>query len=409
LTDLPRLAEMQQSPIVAMAALARLPNTAILELINQMFAGPIDANLFMSQFQLFSIFGNRDFALEMQAKALEISSIYRIEGCSKPAIRLLALMCVGDPTDNTPLDYLIEDADIRLDLLYIVPGHPLPASIPDHDVAIVAPGASAGSTLEIIDRLIANWPRPVLNPPGQILLCSRERLYQNLQSIPGLAIPPTLRAGRQDLAKIATLELPVEKLTGEHGYPITVRPVDSQSGRNLARIENAAQLATYLEASSAQDFFVSLYIDYRSADGHYRKARIALIDDQPFICHLAIGDSWIVHYNSAGMMDSAFKRAEEELFMQQFDAGFAVRHGDALRAIAQRLKLDYVVLDCAETSAGELLLFEADNRGWVHATDPVDIFPYKQAAMKKVFAAFRAMLLQAMNTSLIKTSDRTKQ
>jgi len=32
----------------------------------------------------------------------------------------------------------------------------------------------------------------------------------------------------------------------------------------------------------------------------------------------------------------------------------------------------------------------------VHAIDPVDVFPYKQPQMRKVFAAFRAMLANAM-------------
>lgn len=396
-----KLGEMHLKPIIAMAALARLPNTAIPELIDQVFAGPIDANLFMSQFQLFSVFGNKDFALEMQAKALEMSNIYRIEGPDKPAIRLLALMGEGDPTDNTPLDYLIEGSDIRLDLLYILPGQPLPALIPDHDVAIIAPGDSCRPTLEMMDRLTASWPRPVLNLPKHILKCARDHIYLSLKSVTGLVIPPTLRAKRQNLVRVASLELPVDSLFGEHGgsYPITARPRDSQGGKGLGKIENAAALAAYLDGSDGEEFFISCYIDYQSCDGHYRKARIALIDGHPFICHLAIGDDWIVHYNSAGMMDSMPKREEEECFMRDFDTGFARRHARALHSIAQRLKLDYVVIDCAEIASGELLIFEADNRGWVHATDPVDIFQYKQAPMQKVFAAFRAMLLKAMNAA----------
>jgi hypothetical protein len=95
------------------------------------------------------------------------------------------------------------------------------------------------------------------------------------------------------------------------------------------------------------------------------------------------------------MSASAGKREEEERLMRDFDTGFAVRHREALRSIADQLALDYVVLDCAETQDGKLLVFEADNRGWVHATDPLEIFPYKQPAMHKVFAAFRAMLANA--------------
>jgi hypothetical protein len=33
----------------------------------------------------------------------------------------------------------------------------------------------------------------------------------------------------------------------------------------------------------------------------------------------------------------------------------------------------------------------------VHAMDPVDIFPYKQPQMRKVFGAFRRMLIDTAN------------
>ncbi len=78
--------------------------------------------------------------------------------------------------------------------------------------------------------------------------------------------------------------------------------------------------------------------------------------------------------------------------MRAFERGFAFRHAAALHAIAAALGLDYVVIDCAEARDGSLLLFEADNRGWIHASDPVGLFPYKPAIMRKAFDAFEAML-----------------
>ena len=394
---IPALAEIDLHPVIAMATLERMRRIEVPELIARMLARPDAANLLMNQFHLFTIAGNQNFALEMLGKALELGMVYRVEGNKEPAIRLLALMGPGDMADNTPLDYLIEDSDIRLDLLYVVPGKPLPHTIPDHDVAIIALGESGRNrpALEMMDRLIARWPRPVLNQPRSILLCSRDGVYQRLDSIPGLLIPPTLRASRQALERVARPGSPAGELPGMGSYPITVRPLDTQAGEGLDKIENAAELAAYLDAASSQEFFVSFYIDYRSADRLYRKLRIALIDGLPYICHLAIGEHWIVHYKSSDMTASADKRAEEDSFMRDFDTCFALRHREALRLIAGRLALDYVVIDCAETPDGKLLLFEADNRGWVHATDPIDVFPYKQAPMRKVFAAFRAMLFKA--------------
>jgi hypothetical protein len=85
--------------------------------------------------------------------------------------------------------------------------------------------------------------------------------------------------------------------------------------------------------------------------------------------------------------------------MESFDQDFAVRHHAAFGTIANRLGLDYVILDCGEKRDGRLLLFEADIGGWIHATDPVDIFPYKQKVMQKAFGAFRTMLVnRSVNT-----------
>ena len=379
------LTEITLRPIVAMPALVRMNAAGIAALLEKMFSGPADATLFMNQFQIFSVLGNRDFALAMQAKALELATLYRIAGSKTPSIKLLALMAAGDSSDNAPLEYLIEESDIQLDLLYILPGHPLPGFIPEHDVAIVAAGASAknGAVLEAMDKLCENWPRPVLNPVCSIMRCSRDVLCQLLNAIPNLVIPPTQRCTRGELEK------------GLTAYPATIRPLDSQAGRGLSRIDNEHELAAYLDSAKAEEFHVSRFIDYQSRDGLYRKLRIALIDRQPYLCHLAIHDDWIVHYGSSGMMEGAGKRCEEAGSFERFDSDFLPRHRNALNLIAERLQLDHVVIDCAETQRGELLIFEADNRGWVHATDPIDLFPYKQAPMQRVFSAFRAMLFKA--------------
>jgi hypothetical protein len=402
MTDpLPVLTEIELQPIVSMATLARKPRSQIQVMIAQMLATTSDANLFMGLSQLLTIVGNLAFASEMQTKAFDRSLLYRVGGARDPCIKLLALMGPGDMLDNTPLDYLIENSDIRLDLLYIVPSKPLPATIPEHDVAIVALCESDKNrqVMRMMDGLVKHWPRPVLNLPEHIQLCTRDRVYQQLVAIPKLVMPPTIETNRLQLERVAALEVPVTALFEDACYPITVRPCNTHRGEGLSRVENAAELAAYLGATPGHEFHVSQYVDYRSADGLYRKARIALIDGLPYTCHLAISEHWIVHYASANMDKSSAKRAEEADFMNGFETGFALRHHDALLAIGKRLRLDYVVIDCAETTAGELLIFEIDNRGWVHALDPVDLFSYKQAPMDKLFAAFRRMLLKAKNSN----------
>ena len=83
--------------------------------------------------------------------------------------------------------------------------------------------------------------------------------------------------------------------------------------------------------------------------------------------------------------------------MRDFDTDFGARHHEALREIARRCGLDYLVMDCAETQDGELLIFEVGNAMIVHAMDPESLFPYKVVQMKKLFAAFQAMLRRRAN------------
>jgi hypothetical protein len=107
---------------------------------------------------------------------------------------------------------------------------------------------------------------------------------------------------------------------------------------------------------------------------------------------MAIADRWDIWYLNAGMPQSASKRLEEETFMRTFDVGFARRHAVALSGVAERIGLDYFIVDCAETKNGSLLVFEADNTAIVHDMDPVDVFPYKPPQMRKIFDAFVTMV-----------------
>jgi len=265
-------------------------------------------------------------------------------------------------------------------------------------VLIVAIGESGQNQplLKRVGEFIRYSPHPILNKPDRIARLSRDSVSELLKSPPELEIPVTVRLDREGLQQICRGEKAITALLEDGNFPIIVRPIGSHAGKGLARIDSPAAIAAYLDAMPDNDFHVARFVDYRRPDGLYRKCRIALIDGQPFACHLAISENWMIHYINAGMPESAAKRAEEARFMANFDEDFARRHAEAFRVISERMGLDYLVIDCGETQDGALLIFEADNLGFVHAMDPVDIFPYKQAQMRKVFGAFQAMLRKAL-------------
>jgi hypothetical protein len=107
---------------------------------------------------------------------------------------------------------------------------------------------------------------------------------------------------------------------------------------------------------------------------------------------MAIADQWMIYYLNAGMGENAAKKAEEERFMTRFDTEFAHRHRKALAGLADRIGLDYFGIDCAQSSDGKLLLFEADIAMIVHLMDSPAIYPYKVPQMRKLFATFGAIL-----------------
>jgi len=376
-----RLTDRVSLPILeSPVKLARLNPEAIPILLNQTTDEQDLGNLFMRIFYLMNALRMKEFALEMQAKALSYRRIYRLEGPAQPKMRLLALLGPGDWEENAPLEFLVENSAIRLDLLYILADGLLPEHIPDHDVVIVALGESSQNNLilNLMGQMLAHWPRPVINHPSRVLGCARDKACDVLQGIEGLCVPKTFRVGRDDMRQLT--------------YPLIIRPMDKHGGQGLKKIDDADQLAQYLAQQPELFFYLAEYIDYQSADGLFRKYRIALLDGKPYISHLAISNDWIVHYASAGMQLSEEKRAEEAHVMQHFDSEFVSRHQLVLDEICNRFQLEYLILDCAELSDGRLLYFEADNGGWVHAVDPIENFSYKKPVMQKLFDAFFKML-----------------
>lgn len=361
-------------------------------------AGQDEANapLWMNLATAFFAIGLRDMGLSIQAEALRMQRSYALPAEQQPAkFRLLMIMAPGDIAENTPLDCMLEGSDIDLLYYYATSDAPLPASLPPHDALFVAMADAQVNRpiLAALEIALRGYGKPVINAPRHIPNTERSTASQLLQGVPGLLMPPTCEVSRTSLAAIASGACPLDSVLAGGQFPIILRPVGSQAGRDLARIEDSQGISAYLANVPATAFYMSRFIDYSGDDGVFRKYRIALIAGQPFACHMGVSTHWMIHYINAGMYEDAAKRAEEARFMADF-ADFARRHAGALQAIAARTQLDYVSIDCAETRAGELLIFEVDHVMVVHAMDSEALFPYKQVHMRKVRQAMESFLLQ---------------
>lgn len=380
------------------------------QLIERAQANPDDFNALQDLSVVLQLIGNRPLAMAVQADVLALHPVFvqpcTVAGVERP-LRVAVIKTAGDLMANTPVELLLENAPVDLILAHSLPGQVLPEELPEHDVLFVAVGESDVNQpiLAALEEALRDWPVPVINRPAQIAHMSREGVSALLAELsakhPGLMLPQTRRVSRAALESVARGEaelasvLPVD-VAADAPFPLIIRPVDSHAGHDLYKVDSLRELATAFLKTPSDEFYLARFVDYRSADGQYRKYRVVMVEGQPFASHMAISDHWMVHYLNAGMDESAEKRTEEAAWMLTFalDGGFAARHLAALQAIQQCSGLDYLALDCAETPQGELLIFEIDTSMIVHALDSAERYPYKHEAMPKVFAAFQHLLAQ---------------
>jgi hypothetical protein len=388
-------------PLVGLAKITRLALNGVglaplkSELIARLQNDEADATAWLDLSTILQIQGDRANRNALQSNALNrarhFTHMKTIPGAEP--LRLLALMAPGDFMANTPLEFLLEGSSVALESFYLAAQDPLPSQLPDHDVAFVAV-AESEENRPILERLATSagdWPRPLINDPGMVARLTRDGFAKLMQGAPGVVVPPVRRIDRNDLEMSDESAAPGAAVAG-FDYPIIARPVGSHAGEGLKKIDSASDLERYPNEVECDHYYIAPFVDYRNADGLFRKYRIVLIEGAPFAVHMAISRHWMIHYLNAEMTNNEANRRQEAAFMEAFATDFALRHAEAFRAVRQRTGLDYVLLDCAETATGDLLIFEAGTAMIVHSLDPVDIFPYKPRNMEKIFAAFESML-----------------
>ena len=202
------------------------------------------------------------------------------------------------------------------------------------------------------------------------------RLAATLAGVAGAAVAPARRLTKEQLLAI-----------GE-GFPLLVRPTDAHGGRGLERVDDVAAVRAYAARVPAAAYDVCAFTEYRSADGFYRKYRVMFVNGVAYPYHLALDETWMIHYHRAPMGDHAWMRDEERRFLQA--PADALACWDAVMpAIGAAIGLDYFGIDCTVLSDGTLFVFEADAAMLVHGFDPD---PDKRAAYENIKAALAALL-----------------
>jgi len=100
-------------------------------LIKRAEQDPDDADALMDLSIVLQLKYQPEIALMCRRRRWQIRTLYHLPATGETTVRLLRFMAPGDLMTNTPLEFLVEDSTISLDMLYIGPGLPFPATLPD--------------------------------------------------------------------------------------------------------------------------------------------------------------------------------------------------------------------------------------------------------------------------------------
>ena len=304
----------------------------------------------------------------------------------KSSFRLLALFAPF--AGNTPTEYLFRDAAYDTEPLALFDGgEPDAASLGDVQLVInlISDADQARQVLPAAARLVERLGKPVINDPGKIQRTTRDAVAGLLPGIPGCRIPKILRlkAGADVSAAALARRLPFS-------CPVLARPAGTHGGGDFEKFTSLSDLASFVGSRPDSDHYVIEYIDYASADGHFRKYRLMFVGDEILPYHLAIGNQWKVHHLSTDMANQPWMQREEAAFLAQPGTVFTAENYQALRMIRERIGLDYFGIDCALDSSHNIIVFEVNASMLVH--DDNEEFPYKEPAVRAIKRAFNTML-----------------
>jgi hypothetical protein len=346
---------------------------------------PASRDAHLRLYEVEQMLGQPGAAIAHLRQALRTSRVVTLPAQQQPAtLSVLALSRVAQWEANAPLELIVDPIHTTLHRLYIDDDDTeLPSGeLPPYDVLFNAIGESerARPALALAQRFAEHAGVEPVNSPPIVARLGRTDVALRFQDSVTILAPAVERVG---MTALRALDVTL---------PLIVRPVGSQAGYALARVDDTEELRAYLDGQLHDAYFVTPFIDYQNEDGLYRKYRVMFVGGKPYPCHLAISPRWMIHYYNAAMAEHQWMRDEEARYIADLDAVFNGPLRAALAEIAGAIPLDYFGIDCGVAPDGRLLLFEADAAMLVHGTDPPELYPYKRDGFQRIQTALMKLL-----------------
>ena len=244
---------------------------------------------------------------------------------------------------------------------------------------------------QLINSVKIRLPKiEVFNPPEFIIKTRRDFIYQNYKDLLGIYIPKIIRIKPQSPSQVI-LELEKNGMN----FPFLIRACGAHQSESLQLIENKSDLKK-LEAYAydKKEYYLTEFVDYKSDDGVYRKARLLIINGKIMPRHYMAGASWMVHGNlhEEYMASRNECKKDEIYFLKNYRKMISQDSLESLKTIYEKSGLDYLGFDFAIMPDKSLLIFEINAAQNAFVKLDEQSFPY----MKKVSYEMVEMLNKAI-------------
>ncbi len=331
--------------------------------------------------------------LETQGDAAGVTT-YRQRAFAEPIVRTAPYRGTGTPIrllvllaahgGNIVTTLLLDDRQVESTSL-VADSYRDGMTLPPHDLIFnaIAEADRADDMLASAERIIAASGAPVLNPPATVRVTRRDSVVR-LNAIAGVTAPQTELLSRAEI-NVDTLRA--------HGFsfPLLLRSPGFHMGEHFALVAQPGDLASVLATLPGHEIYAIAYLDASRPDGSVRKYRALFIDGAVYPVHLAISNTWKIHYFSADMRNNDVNRAEELAYLTDMEAYLGQQALTALTGIAALLELDYGGIDFGIGSDGNVQVFEANPVMAVYFPNEDERFAYRRSAIVRVIEAVRAM------------------
>ena len=309
----------------------------------------------------------------------------------RPIQRVLVLATTG--SGNVPeRDLLPSDRYTRVFWFveYATPGQA--ESLPAYDVVFNAIGDAdeTGPTAASVATFLKSCSKRVFNHPDRIERTRRHLAPALFGGVADLVVP---KVARIDAVTLAEAGLAAAARGAGLTPPMLVRPIGSHGGESLSFLtQDASEDDVNAAARLRRDHYVTAFHDFRSPDGLHRKYRVIFVDRQPYPYHLAIGNDWMVHYETSGTAQHPERIGEERRFLEDPCSILGERGMAVIRAVGERLDLDFCGADFSLLEDGRVLLFEANATMLVHTEASDGPLAHKNVHIERILEAFWEIL-----------------